>query len=50
MPTDANVIATYAGTVLKPSPNPDAAHAFLSWFAGPEGQAILSGFGFLPPS
>ena len=24
--------------------------AFLDWFAGPDGQAILGGFGFLPPS
>ena len=31
-------------------PEPDAAQAFLTWFAGPDGQAILSGFGFLPPS
>ena len=23
--------------------------AFLDWFAGPDGQAILGGFGFLPP-
>jgi molybdate transport system substrate-binding protein len=50
VPPDANVIATYAGVVVKPSPNPEAAQAFLSWFAGPDGQAILSSFGFLPPS
>ena len=46
----ANVLATYAGVVVKASPNPTAARAFLTWFAGPDGQAILSGFGFLPPS
>jgi molybdate transport system substrate-binding protein len=50
VPDDANVTAAYAGIVVKPSPNPEAAHAFLSWFAGPDGQAILSSFGFLPPS
>jgi molybdate transport system substrate-binding protein len=50
VPPDANVIATYAGVVVKTSPNPDAANAFLTWFAGPDGQAILSSFGFLPPS
>jgi len=50
VPPDANVIATYAGVVVKTSPNPDAASAFLTWFAGPDGQAILSSFGFLPPS
>ncbi len=42
--------ATYAGVVLKASPNVDAATRFLTWFAGPDGQAILAGFGFLPPS
>ena len=45
-----NVPATYAGVVVKASPNADAAHAFLDWFAGPDGQAILAEFGFLPPA
>ena len=50
VPDSANVPATYAGVVVKASPNADAATAFLSWLAGPDGQAILAGFGFLPPS
>ncbi len=50
IPPTANVVATYAGVVVKPSPNPTDAQAFLTWFAGPDGQAILSGLGFLPPS
>jgi molybdate transport system substrate-binding protein len=50
VPSDANVIATYAGVVVKPSPNPDAAAAFMTWLAGPDGQAILNSFGFLPPT
>lgn len=50
IPDAANVIATYDGVTVKASPNLDAATAFLTWFAGPEGQAILGGFGFLPPS
>ena len=50
MPDAANVLATYAGVVVKASPNAAAAQAFLAWFAGPDGQAILAGFGFLPPS
>ena len=50
VPDTANVPATYAGVVVKASENPAAAKAFLDWFAGPDGQAILSGFGFLPPS
>ncbi len=50
VPDAANVPATYAGVVVKASKNAAAAKAFLDWFAGPDGQAILSGFGFLPPS
>jgi molybdate transport system substrate-binding protein len=50
VPTDANVPATYAGVVVKASRNAAAAQTFLSWFAGPDGQAILASFGFLPPS
>ncbi len=50
VPPTANVPATYAGVVVKASKNAAAAQAFLTWFAGPDGQAILSTFGFLPPS
>jgi molybdate transport system substrate-binding protein len=50
VPDAANVIATYDGVVVKASKNPTAAEEFLAWFAGPEGQAILGSFGFLPPS
>jgi molybdate transport system substrate-binding protein len=49
VPAEANVPATYAGVVVKDSANPDAARAFLDWLVGPQGQAILAGFGFLPP-
>jgi molybdate transport system substrate-binding protein len=50
IPAEANVPATYAGVVVKASPNAAAAHAFLTWLAGPDGQAVLSEFGFLPQS
>lgn len=50
VPDAANVRATYAGVVVKASGNAAAARAFLDWFAGPDGQAILGSFGFLPPS
>ena len=50
VPDTANVPATYAGVVVKASKNATAARAFLTWFAGPDGQAILNSFGFLPPS
>ena len=49
VPDAANVPATYSGVVVKASPNQDAASKFMAWFAGPDGQAILSSFGFLPP-
>jgi molybdate transport system substrate-binding protein len=48
VPEAANVPATYAGVVVKTAPDPAAAQAFLDWFAGPEGEAILATFGFLP--
>ena len=50
VPDSANVPASYAGVVVKASPNQEAATAFVDWFAGPDGQTILSGFGFLPPN
>jgi len=50
VPDSANVPATYVGIAIKTSHHPAAAKAFLTWFAGPEGQAILITFGFLPPS
>jgi len=49
VPDRANVPATYGGVVVKASPHQDEAGAFLTWLAGPGGQAILAGFGFLPP-
>ena len=48
VPDTANVPATYAGLVVKASTDAAAAKAFLDWFAGPDGQTILSSFGFLP--
>jgi molybdate transport system substrate-binding protein len=50
IPAEANVPATYAGAVIKASENPAAATAFLDWFAGPDGQAILAEFGFTAPT
>jgi molybdate transport system substrate-binding protein len=49
VPDSANVPATYDGVVVRATKNPAAATAFLNWFAGPDGQAILGSFGFLPP-
>ncbi len=50
VPDAANVPATYDGVVVKASRNVAGAKAFLDWFAGPDGQAILSDLGFLPPT
>ncbi len=50
VPATANVLARYAGVVIKATPDLKAARAFLTWVAGPGGQEILGSFGFLPPS
>jgi molybdate transport system substrate-binding protein len=50
VPDSANVRTSYAGVVIRASKNVEAARAFLAWLAGPDGQAILGGFGFLPPA
>lgn len=49
IPPEANVPAVYAGVVVKASKNLAAAHAFLDWIAGADGQEILGSFGFIPP-
>jgi molybdate transport system substrate-binding protein len=48
IPDGANVPATYAGVVVKASPNATAAQAFLDWLTGPAGQEVLKRSGFLP--
>lgn len=49
VPEGVNVPASYSGVVVKAAHDPAAAHSFLGWLAGPDGQAILGSFGFLPP-
>jgi len=49
IPEGANVVATYAGVVVKASSLQAADQAFLSWLGGPAGQAVLQTYGFLPP-
>ena len=49
VPDALNVPATYAGVVVGASPNEKSAAAFLEWLTGPDGQTILSSFGFQPP-
>ncbi len=46
IPSGSNVIATYAGAVPTAATYPAEGHAFLTWLAGADGQAILATFGF----
>ncbi|HEX5450930.1 MAG TPA: molybdate ABC transporter substrate-binding protein, partial [Candidatus Limnocylindrales bacterium] len=50
LPAAANIKAAYGGVVVKASSEQAAAQALLAWLAGPDGQRILAGFGFTPPS
>jgi molybdate transport system substrate-binding protein len=49
VPSSANVPASYAGVVVKGAKSAAAASALLAWLPGPDGQAVLATFGFLPP-
>jgi molybdate transport system substrate-binding protein len=49
IPESQNVVATYPMAVLVDSGAAELAEAFLAYVAGPEGQAVLSAFGFSPP-
>jgi molybdate transport system substrate-binding protein len=48
IPDDVNVIATYPIAVVSGSEHPDQGAAFVDYVTGPEGQATLEDFGFLP--
>lgn len=50
IPAATNVPVTYAGVVVRGTPRPNEARAFLAWLAGPEGAAILGTFGFRRPA
>jgi molybdate transport system substrate-binding protein len=50
VPAEANVPASYAGVVVGTSKHQEPARTFLGWLTSPDGQAILSAAGFLPPS
>jgi molybdate transport system substrate-binding protein len=49
IPEDANTHAVYGGCVISDSNRLEAAEAFLTWLAGPDGQAMLAEFGFIGP-
>ena len=49
IPDDVNVIVTYPIAVVTGTSNANTAQAFVDYVTGPEGQATLDEFGFLPP-
>jgi molybdate transport system substrate-binding protein len=49
IPTSVNVTAVYPIAVVNGSQNASAAAAFIDYVSGPQGQATLASFGFLPP-
>lgn len=49
IPADQNAITDYPIVQLKGAPNASAAKAFISYVLGPEGQKVLTSFGFMPP-
>ena len=49
IPTEQNVVATYPIATVKASRMQDQAQAFVDLVRSAEGQAVLKGFGFLPP-
>ncbi|HEY7667490.1 MAG TPA: molybdate ABC transporter substrate-binding protein [Actinomycetota bacterium] len=49
VPDAVNVIAAYPIAVVEGAQDPETAQAFVDFATGPEGQATLAAFGFLPP-
>jgi molybdate transport system substrate-binding protein len=45
---EANVIATYPVAVVTGTPNADLASEFVTFLTGPDGQAALEEYGFMP--
>ena len=48
IPDGQNVVAEYPLAVLQDAANPAAAEAFVAFVQGPQGQAVLGRYGFLP--
>ncbi len=49
IPAEANVVASYAGMVVKTSTHPGEARPFLDWLVTDPAQAIFASHGFAPP-
>jgi molybdate transport system substrate-binding protein len=50
IPAEANVLARYGAVEVASTSQPSTSTAFLGYLTGPEAQAILAQYGFLPPS
>ncbi len=50
IPANQNDVTEYPIVEVKGAPNAAAAKAFISYVVGPNGQQVLTGFGFMPPS
>lgn len=48
VPPEANVPASYAAAIVTGTDQPTESAAFLAWLTGPDGQAALAAYGFLP--
>jgi molybdate transport system substrate-binding protein len=48
VPDEANVLATYAAVTVGSSTRPALAADFLAFLVGPEAQAVLESYGFVP--
>jgi molybdate transport system substrate-binding protein len=48
IPEEQNIVATYPIAVLRQSPHPAVARAFVDYVLSPPGQATLAKYGFLP--
>lgn len=50
IPDAQNIVATYPIAPIADAPNPELAQSFIDFVLSPEGQSILSRWGFGPPS
>jgi len=50
IPAAQNALAKYPIAVIKTTTNKSVAQAFMNYVLGPQGQAVLKQYGFLPPS
>jgi molybdate transport system substrate-binding protein len=49
IPANQNQTTDYPIAEIKGAPNAAAAAAFVAYVLGPDGQAVLKSFGFMPP-